>query len=249
MTEHERRESLMVSIMNRLADRFGNHAVLKGGMALRLLDCPRATNDLDYVFIPYSSKKEIKDEVLDALRSIPGSTVTSSMNSKCLRCIVTLERESVQVEAQVDESCKSQETSTAGLARAHAQQGRIVRIMALDVALAHKIAAWLERELMRDLYDILFLWQVAGAKPDLDTLAQRLQRVERRVAGKSRKSRLSFVELAEALDAAASQVTDANVKEELRDYLGPEELAGLAQRFAIVMRRLGEWLRGVSPAA
>jgi predicted nucleotidyltransferase component of viral defense system len=38
---------LMVWLINFLADRFGNKAILKGGMELRLLDCPRYTNDID----------------------------------------------------------------------------------------------------------------------------------------------------------------------------------------------------------
>jgi predicted nucleotidyltransferase component of viral defense system len=52
-------ESRMVWIINQLADKFGNHAILKGGMELRLFDCPRYTNDLDYIFIPFASKNEI----------------------------------------------------------------------------------------------------------------------------------------------------------------------------------------------
>jgi hypothetical protein len=36
-------------------------------MELRLLDCPRYTNDLDYVFIPFASKKEVSKILADAL--------------------------------------------------------------------------------------------------------------------------------------------------------------------------------------
>jgi hypothetical protein len=42
----------------RFVEKFGGHAALKGGIALRLLDSPRKTNDLDYVSVPYKSKKD-----------------------------------------------------------------------------------------------------------------------------------------------------------------------------------------------
>lgn len=47
------REGLMVWVMHRFARALGEQAVIKGGMALRLLDSPRSTNDIDYVFVPY----------------------------------------------------------------------------------------------------------------------------------------------------------------------------------------------------
>ena len=45
-------EALRVWIINYFSEKLGKHAILKGGMVLRILDCPRYTNDLDYVFIP-----------------------------------------------------------------------------------------------------------------------------------------------------------------------------------------------------
>lgn len=38
---------------------FKNHAILKGGMVLKLLGSTRKTLDLDYTFVPFKSKKEI----------------------------------------------------------------------------------------------------------------------------------------------------------------------------------------------
>ena len=37
------RDGLFLWVMHRFAEVFENHAVLKGGMALRLVDCPRRT--------------------------------------------------------------------------------------------------------------------------------------------------------------------------------------------------------------
>jgi predicted nucleotidyltransferase component of viral defense system len=90
-------EGLMVFIINLLGDRFGSNAILKGGMQLRLVDSPRFTNDLDYVFIPFSSKKEIKNRILKTLNEIPELTISYTINSKCIRYLVAYEDIKVQV--------------------------------------------------------------------------------------------------------------------------------------------------------
>lgn len=50
-------EELLSWIVNFFAIHFGNSAILKGGMSLRLMHSPRYTNDVDYIFIPFDSKK------------------------------------------------------------------------------------------------------------------------------------------------------------------------------------------------
>ncbi|TFG65851.1 MAG: hypothetical protein E4H28_03325, partial [Gemmatimonadales bacterium] len=72
-----------------------------------------------------------------------------------------------QIEVHVAAECETEELSTMALARANNQQGRIIRVMSLPVALAHKLAAWNERRLMRDLYDAWF----HGYTPNLVTTA------------------------------------------------------------------------------
>lgn len=57
---------------------------------------------------------------------------------------------------------------------AQGQPSRIVRVMALDYALAHKLAAWNERRLLRDLYDGYFLAGRLGETPVREVLDQRL---------------------------------------------------------------------------
>ena len=59
MTKQSEIESLLSAIITLFADEFGSGAILRGGMVLRLLDSPRLTNDLDYLFVPFKSKNEI----------------------------------------------------------------------------------------------------------------------------------------------------------------------------------------------
>ena len=62
---------------------------------------------------------------------------------------------------------REREMSTSTLARSKNQQGRIIRVMNFNTALAHKLAAWNERDLIRDLYDAYYLFVVLHARPDL----------------------------------------------------------------------------------
>ena len=49
---------LMLWVMREFSAYFAARALLRGGMALSLLSSPRSTNDLDYLFLEYKSKKE-----------------------------------------------------------------------------------------------------------------------------------------------------------------------------------------------
>jgi len=234
-------EPLMVLIINHLADRLGNMAILKGGMALRLLDCPRFTNDLDYIFSPFSSKKEIKDIVADTLNEIPGITVACSMNSKCLRCIVEQRNQKLQLEINVAKECPTVELSTAALARASNQQGRIVRVMRLDHALSHKLAAWNERGLMRDLFDVYFLFEQVNIKPDLTVFKQRLASSEIRVMRKTAKVRMTIPDFCQKIADFSKTISQEKVESELRDYLAAEQLAGLSFKLKVVIKNLVDY--------
>jgi len=228
----------MIWLINYFADSFGNSAILKGGMELRLLGCPRYTNDIDYVFAPFSSKKDVCRLVLDALKKAPELEVRHSMNSKCCRCICAYRGIQAQIEINAAQECASQELTTASLAYAHHQQGRIIRAMRFDVALAHKIAAWNERRLIRDLYDCSFMCAVLDVRPHIPTLARRLARSEIRAGRKSSIISMTITELAHKLDAALTALTQAAVEEQMQDFLAPEELPGLEKKIRIGVHKL-----------
>ena len=95
------RDGLFLWVMHRFAEIFENHAVLKGGMALRLVDCPRRTVDIDYVFVPFRSKKEIADRVTEVLHEIDGAVVDVNLHSKILRAGLRVDDAAIQVEVNV----------------------------------------------------------------------------------------------------------------------------------------------------
>lgn len=235
-------DGLFLWVMHRFSERFEHEAILKGGMALRLFECPRSTTDIDYVFSPRSSKKEIEGAVREVLEEIEDATVKVTMHSKMLRAIVELDRTSIQVEVSVAEACPSEAMATAAFAREVGQVSQVVRVQARDAALAHKLAAWNERRLLRDLYDIYFLVSRVGAHPDPSELAARLARVQSQLPHLKAVRSMTTADLAEQLSAAAMSLTQADLEAELEALLPADELAGLDARIRSVLVRLAEKL-------
>jgi predicted nucleotidyltransferase component of viral defense system len=237
------REKLMAVIMDRLAEKFGNHAILKGGMELRLLDCQRLTNDLDYVFIPFSSKNEIKDSILCVLREIPGMEVSLSVHSTCIRYLVSNDATQVQVEVNVANECSSDVLTTGTFAALYGLQPKLIRGMHLECALSHKLAAWNERRLIRDLFDAAFMKSTLGIAPDRDTLRQRLTKVIARDRKMKLKHSMSLEIFINELEIAAVALDQNAVEKELRDYFDPTQLPGLALKIKAGIRDIIDLLR------
>jgi len=237
-------DGVFLWVMHRFAEAFEDHAILKGGIALRLFDCPRSTTDIDYVFVPFRSKKDPRSRIEELLGEIEGAEVAVAAHSKMLRASIRVDSVAIQIEVSVDAECPAMPVPTGGFAIAQGQPSRIVRVMALDCALAHKLAAWNERRLLRDLYDCYFLAGRLGEKPDLDVLERRLARVESRLPRLKRRKRMSRAELASELRAAADSLTESALRDELGPILPGEELVALVPRLRSVIVRIAELLEG-----
>lgn len=238
------RDELFVYVMHRFSEAFEEHAVLKGGMALRLLDSPRSTTDLDYVFVPYDSKKALVDPILEALEDRPeGLGMTHTLHSKMLRIDLVSDDTAIQVEVSAASQCPSIPMSTGALARTSGRPAQIVRVMDFAVALAHKLAAWNERRLERDLFDCYFLFGPVGAAPDLETLDLRLASMQSKLPKLKKQKRMTRSEFADDLSAAVEAIDQAALDQALGPLLPAAELAGLALRMQAQLRRLVEVLR------
>ena len=207
---------LLVRILHHLTAHFKEHAILKGGIELALFSSSRATNDLDFVFVPFSSKKDIAKEIETCLKSLePNVQVTHSLSSKNAKYYVQLNGMTVEVEASVDEAMESIVMNTAVLARPLNLPTHIVRVMKPEIALAHKIAAWNERRLLRDLYDMYFWFSVQQIHPDRGTLERRLKKVESRQPALKGKTTITVdqlcKELKTAIDGLSQKEIDMNL--------------------------------------
>ncbi|MHC4873950.1 MAG: nucleotidyl transferase AbiEii/AbiGii toxin family protein [Planctomycetota bacterium] len=225
----KKQEALLSEILELFAVKFDKHAVLRGGMVLRLLESPRMTNDLDYVFIPYKSKNDIKDDVLNALAELVDCDISHSLNSKCLRIIISRGDLTVQVEIKTAMEYMTETLSTEPLAKLYNQNRRIIPVVDFSVALANKLAAWLERRLVRDLFDIQFFLNI-GIKADTDTLSKRLKKPQYSKLVKPLQVTPPVSEefFYDFLKESVINLTQDEVDKEMRSILNDEDRAGLA---------------------
>lgn len=227
-------EELLAWLVDFVSLRLGAHAILKGGMALRLLQSQRHTNDVDLVLVPFRSKREAEAMILGELRKVEGLAVESSMNSKALRLLVHHGGQSAQVEVSARETCPSEPASTSLLSAPYGMPPRFIRIMALPEAFSHKTAAWNERRLMRDIYDMYVFKSVHQVAMDLATLDGRLEQVKPNRGIRPAKSRS---ELVKALLGCAKNLDERGIAE-LRPLLPESELVGLAVRLKAALGRI-----------
>ncbi|HBE02425.1 MAG TPA: hypothetical protein DC049_08100 [Spirochaetia bacterium] len=228
-------QELAIYIINNLGRIFKNHAILKGGMILNLIGSPRHTNDIDYTFIPFKSKKDVKDLIYNELKNLLDCEITYSINSKCLRFFIKYnENIKLQIEVNVSDECKSIEFSTMDISKINNQIGQIIRIMNYDIALAHKICAWNERRLIRDLYDIYYFVNIINVIPDIDIIKQRLLKTQQ----KNKKVKMTIKDLIIELKKCSEKLTLRDIENELRDYLPEHEIPGLDKKIIISLNKV-----------
>jgi predicted nucleotidyltransferase component of viral defense system len=236
-------DGLFLWVMHRFSEEFEDHAILQGGMALRLVDSPRLTTDIDYVFVPYASRNDVREPIAKVLSELGDAAVELAVHSRMLRAELRLDDAAIQIEIHVAAECPSTPMATGGFAGSLGQPSRIVRVMRPDVALSHKIAAWNERRLLRDLYDVYYLSVRMGAAPNPPVLDDRLAQVESRVPAMKGRRRMSRHDLAAELSTAAHSLTDEALHAELGGILPVTELAGLVPRIHAALVGLAERLR------
>jgi len=235
-----RTEEFLAEIIDVITSKYDKQAILRGGMVLRILGCERFTNDVDYVFVPFASKKEIVEGLVKTLKEMPGVSVSHSMHSTCLRVVLKRGQVSAQVEAKVAMEMPIAVLSNSGLAGNYGLQPRLLAVVDHEVALADKMAAWNERRLMRDLYDIWFYLRM-GVRPDTATLEKRLLKpsYSRSVNKNSYFMGTSKDDFYDFLLESVKDLKDETYIRGLSDYLPLEDIAGLAMRVRAEVAKLG----------
>lgn len=220
-------EKLLVEILNHLAERLKDRLVLKGGMLLRLLDSPRYTQDLDFVFLSKESRKILVKEITLALEDIPSLQVTrQDLNSRGIFLDV-LNRESrtrATLEMSVIPSLHlpPEPVSTAKISGLYSLSGRVVRVMALPEAFSNKIAACLERAVGRDLYDLSLFEPMTAF--DGETLGDRLSRLE---IDRAKPKKVTLTEAAALLQKRLDDFSEKRLGAEVFPLVPPEHHSGL----------------------
>lgn len=101
------------------------------------------------------------------------------------------------------------------------------------------MAAWNERRLIRDVYDIWFYLKM-GIRPDMPILEKRLIKpsYSKLVRPRNHFGGSDGSDFYVFLNERVRQLTDAEIAESLSDYLPPSELPGLAMRFRAEIAKL-----------
>lgn len=226
MTIFENDDALRVWLINIISESFPDNAILKGGMLLRLIDSPRYTNDIDYTFIPYSSKKDIIEPLIKFLSSQKEiDAVSYSLNSKCLRIDIKSGEHSAVIEVNVEGKCPYSAISTGSVARTFGLTGRVIKAMDFSYSMSNKLAAYLERDLMRDLYDCYFFHTFLKITPDYEQLKKRLSDIHY-TKKNGRKKSMTVKEFYVYLVSQSEKITEEKIKE-LEALLEKDELEGL----------------------
>lgn len=220
-------EKLLVSLLNLLAERLKDRLILKGGMLLRLLECPRYTKDLDFCFLSKESKKILMKEVVSALYGESNWKVTrQDLNSRGI-FIDVLDRVS-QAEATLEISVipsthlPPEPVSTAKVAELYSLSGRVVRVMAPAEAFSNKIAACLERSVGRDLYDLSLFEPMTTF--DVSTLEDRFSRLE---IDRSKPKKITWDEAAALLQKRLDAFTEERLRAEVFPLIPRDHQPGL----------------------
>lgn len=220
-------EELLLRVINKIAEKFKDKMVLKGGMLLRLYNSPRSTTDGDFVLITKESRKIWKDKIIRSLREIAELEIGEvSLNSRGI--FIELADSTNELHGLLEinllpATCLPPEpVSTANLSAKYSLGGQVIASMAVPEAFAHKIAATLERDAIRDLYD-LSQWEAMGSF-DVPTLKNRLSQLSIR---KNKPIVVSFQEAANLLRNKIEGLDQKIIEQDLYPFLPPEYRPGV----------------------
>lgn len=235
------RELLLLKLIHLIANQFKNTAVLKGGMCLRLLNSPRHTQDVDYVFVNRPSRRAILAKIKEAVSGREDMRIVASqLNSRGL--VVEFDAGGVgallEIAVVQETGAPPESMTTTALAAPFQIPAQVITVMALTESYSHKIAACLERKVMRDLYDLTILQPLTPF--DKGVLVKRLERIS--IARKKPVS-LSFTQAAVDLKKRGKGLVAEDL-EELRGMVPEDFFSG---GIMIIKNCLNRLARELSP--
>lgn len=222
------REELLLKVMHLMSAHFKDQIILEGGMLLRLLNSPRTTQDVDYLFVSEKSKKILSAEIKNVLSRFGEIAVINvKLNSRGI--FIDLEDKSdsnvrafLEINVVPNFLKTPMSISTVALAGRYSMTGRVITAMDISEAFSHKIAAAIQRDSIRDLYDITILEPLCDM--DMDVLKKRFSSLSIK---RQKEKKISFAEAAEILRTKANGITYEKVEKELGAWLPQETLRGM----------------------
>lgn len=242
-------EELIARALCHLAEKFKNQLILKGGVLLRLLNSPRSTQDIDYAWIRTKKRNLFAEDVRKALEEIDGILITdvqSNSRGIFLEMQDQISRQKIKVEINVVVSTglPPKPVSTAVLTKLYNLKTHVIAAMDPAEAFSHKIAAALERDLVRDLYDLA---QMEPLTPfDLGTVQDRLSRLE---IARSKPRKIGLEEASQLLRKKLDQLSQKRIETELFGVIPDDQLPGLDYLIRASVSRIIQKLEFMSKAS
>lgn len=220
-------EKFLAEIINYLAKTRREELILKGGMLLRLTGSPRRTNDLDYAWQKVGSRKPFAKSLQKDLENLDGVKVLPiELNSRGIFINIIHEPtgQTASIEINVVNTINQpvEQMTTERLADKYNLEIEVVTTMAASEAFANKIAASIERDVVRDLYD-LSQFQPLGPF-DEKTLRERLDNL---CINQAKPKKVSFKEAAKLLQDKLDALTSQRINLELKEMMDEKRLIGL----------------------
>ncbi len=221
-------EPFLARLIDFLAEKYKSQLVLKGGMLLRLLESPRSTRDIDYAWIRTKKRNLFAQDLKSSLEMMEGVEVVNATSNSRGVFLDVLDRPTglrAKLEISVVKAFHRppRPMTTAALAHPHALKPQVVTTMDLSEALSHKIAAALERNLARDLYDLMILGRLTSF--DEKTLRERFSGLEIR---RAKPQAITALEAAARLQKRIDSLSQEALATELSSLLPGEPMEGMA---------------------
>jgi predicted nucleotidyltransferase component of viral defense system len=240
MKEIRTQQELMAALIAFIADKFPQNAVLKGGMSMKAaFNCRRHTADIDWTFIPFKSKKPVFEKIEKEIETLDYVRITGKgMRSTNAFFEISLKSRPeirTKIEFSTEEECPTIPVSGSEFANSVDLPGFILNIISPPVAMSHKLAAWLERDEIKDIYDTYY-YTISGIIPDIGVLKKRLFKVNYQ-----RKTRLpKKMTISGFLSLLLERVKGLSEKDmqSLSPILPANELPSLKQKIQSAISRL-----------
>lgn len=232
-------DKILLIVIQEISAKFGPHAVLKGGMALRLQGIPRSTIDIDYTFKPFKGKSGFSIELIELLNQICEEKVLHQSDSKKIQIKGKLNGINIIVEASaLDSDFEPESIDTAILANQYNLQPCVISMVPNTMAFANKLAAWLERRLARDLYDIYVFYDILKVEPDEKILLDRIKKPNYSKFVKPKPELKSIQDFIEFIVSQSENWSDKQIESELAGILETRDLRGIGKQIITTIRRM-----------
>jgi predicted nucleotidyltransferase component of viral defense system len=235
------REELIIKVMHFMAEKLKDSLVLKGAMQLRLQGSYRLTQDINYVLLSVESKKVLVKKIkkyISELREIRINDVELNFRGIFIE-IESQEQPGLKTLLEINILSSlhmiPENMSTVALSNQYKLSGRVISVMALPEAFAHKIAASLERNSMRDIYDLFILEPLSNF--DVTTLFDRLKRLS---VLRGNPERVTFKEAANRLRKKGETINASRIEKELGPLLPLDQIKGIKLVLKATVARVAE---------